>query len=198
MRKILLVVSALVLIGTLSPAHPAHAVTIIDTGEPIGGSQAAFDSSQWLAAEFTLDQTYVLTAISGFISGGIAGGTGTIAIYSDGGTVPGIEIFSAGVSFLSGTAWQGLSGQTLQLSADTYWVAFEVRAGQTFLGGMRLGPPAPLAEHAFSEALGNPWKPALGLSGIGVRIDANLIPEPSGLLLFSVGMLVVGGKLRRR
>ena len=84
----------------LAASNDAQAVTIIDTGEspntgPSGGLVVGINQS--LAAEFTLTQPYTLTDIEGFIGGEVAG-TGTVAIYSDGGSIPGSELFSNAVS----------------------------------------------------------------------------------------------------
>jgi len=118
----------------------------------------------------------------------------TLAIYADGGEVPdgSRELFSKTFSVGAGNSydWYGLSDLTWTLSPGTYWVAFEVRPGDSYSGLMASGAPNPLPNAAYvpSGFYGYLANDSLKL---GIRIEENPapVPEPATIFLLSPGLL---------
>lgn len=189
----------LCLLMFLLVSSPAHAAFIVDTGVPSGSTFAALGSTQWLAGEFTLAGPEVIGGASLYVRTGPGSDAiaTTVAFYTDGGEVPGSEIFSTDflLSTASGNSWQGVSGLSLALPAGTYWVAFEPRqcaapcAPTVNLAAAFGVAPSPLANYAFYEALNPGWGDADSLA-LGIRISP--VPVPAAVWLFgsALGLLV--------
>jgi hypothetical protein len=178
-----------------------NAATIVDTGPgpnvAAGSALGADPAAQWLAAEFTTTDDYTITDVEGWIAPFFDGGDGTVAIYTDGGDVPGTELFAA--PFLGFgpdvPSWTGASGLSWALPAGTYWVSFEVRPGQVLEGVMPDPSPNPLLNEAFSNDFGVSWFGQDDID-IGVRIQA--VPLPPALYLFGTGLLGLIGISRKK
>jgi len=143
------------------------AAYIVDTGP--GRPALLLSQEQWLAAEFTLDQAYTITGIEGWLQ--YFAGTSSsfapfdISIYADGGDIPdaGNRIFNA--IFSTGVPpqpvdWYGRAGGlSLDLSAGTYWLAFEMDGSRVppeyGYGDMPPTPTQVLANYAV-------WNPTTG------------------------------------
>lgn len=174
-------------------ASNAHAALIVDTGPAPGGNIGGWSlyNGQFLAAEFTTTQDWVVNSIEGWINGSYVRHTATVALYSDGGVVPGTELFSGTFSSANGTdgTWEGGSGLGWALSSGTYWAAFEVRGGQTIDGAMPRHAENPLGAYAFTR--NGIWQQG-GPLNFGVRIDASSgagsVPAPATLALFGLGL----------
>lgn len=177
----------------------ANAAFIVDTGDPTGDSVWLLDSTEWLAGEFLLSAEHTITDIKGYLQC-LVGDTVYAAIYSDGGDTPGSRLFSQDFSVQAGPFdnWVGPSGLSWFLSPGTYWVAFEVRAGSDFLGGMRADSPNPLGNEAAYDADATvPFWFAYDEADIGVKIQGNPIPIPSAVWLLGSGLLGIVG-IRRK
>jgi hypothetical protein len=86
----------------------------------------------------------------------------------------------------------------LVLSPGTYWASFEVRSGQNFTGFMRRRAPNPLADEATKNAVTGIWTNAAIIQGIGLRINAEVVPVPAAVWLFGSGLLGLIGVARHK
>lgn len=182
----------------------AGATTIVDTGMGSlipGTNYWSVDDVQWLAGEFTVSSDTSIDSIEGFMGSNVGGPEGTIAIYTDGGEIPGAELFSTAFSLGSRTQpmWVGASGLAWDLTAGTYWVSFEVRSGQTLHGTMAGAAENPLSGYAakYSPFGTFEWIEADTLD-IGVRIMSSPVPIPAAFWLFGSGLLGLVGMARRK
>lgn len=187
----------------------AHAAFIVDTGPGAGPGGACLQNSfpgtvQWLAAEFNVSASSTVNTVQGWIdptsSCNASAGTAHAIIYTDGGEVPGTELFSQQFTASGGGAdWFGPSGLNWNLAPGTYWVAFEVRPGDTLAGAM----PTPSVNPLANEAVCHDASCFAGLYNeldhldIGVRITA-AVPEPSSALLLVSGVLGLAAFFRRK
>jgi hypothetical protein len=185
-------------------SEPAKAVYVVDTGPGPGPDTAlsgiALGSTEWLAGEIILDQPYTITGVEGWMIPADGAGTLpiTIVMYTDGGEIPGTEIFSANFSIDSSgsVGWYGVSGLVWDITAGSYWVSFEPRqciSPCTPLNDQALvyGPATtPLENYAFNEVLNGVWLEEDTL-GMGIRVSA--IPVPTALWLFVSGLLGLVG-----
>jgi hypothetical protein len=174
-------------------------------GDPI------LDSDQWLAGRFSLYESFRITSVEGYLSSASDGGTFSVALYADGGVVPGGLLFLTGASAPSvafdtaGNAipgWFGPSGLDWVLLPGDYWVAFEVRVVDTFSGFMANPAPNPFAFEAIGSGVGGTgvggYAPESASAGggvvdIGVRISAIPVPvpAPNSLLLLTMGAVLL-------
>ena len=186
-------INRLALAALALAAAPATATMIVDTGTPTGGSGGwSLSSGQWLAAKFTAP-TATLTDLTAFTEGS---GSLHVALYTAPGNIPGTELFSAATS-ATATGFNGVHGVSCTVAAGDYFVAFEVRAGDTFVSDTPNPSPSPLAVEAFTNR-GHyiNYDPL----NIGVRIDvgASAVPEPASWALLITGFGLSGVALRRR
>lgn len=187
----------------------ASASYIVDTGPgdaTAGGHSVT--TSQWLAGQFTITDSYTLTSVEGWFYAP-NDGTATAAIYSDNGTgVPVNELYHQQVlldSPSSGVnAWDGAYGLDWGLASGTYWLAFELRTGDTFSGAMPSGTgtfgngaPNPLDDYArWSDIWG--WLEQSPSLALGMRISADPVPVPPAVWLFGSGLIGLIGVARRK
>jgi hypothetical protein len=190
---------------SLMSAGNAQAILIVNTGAGSATSGGGSVSSvQWLAGQFTLANSYTVNSVEGWF-GEVTEGTLTAAIYTDSGSgVPISELFSQ--QFVldnpspGNNTWDGAFGLSWAFAPGTYWLAFEVRSGDTGLGFMPNGTdgaPNPLADYAVW--LGSPqfqWFSQDSSVAYGMRIDA--VPIPAAVWLFGSGLLGLIGIARRK
>lgn len=205
----------------LLSAH-ASALVLVDTGayECAGGvgtscGGATLFNQSWgqqsLAAEFSLTQDTTLTSLSVWMNTFFEFGHDfTMAIYADSGDVPdaGTELFSQSV-IVSDTGygdgydnqWQGLSGLNWLLGAGQYWLALEVREGQSYYGyvpAWQYGAPNPVENYAFYYTDNGAWLNDAVNFGLRIEGEQVSVPEPASLALFSPGLLLLYSMRRRR
>jgi hypothetical protein len=176
-------------------------VPIVDTGpgfNDAGGTSLVL--FQWLAGEFTVTEGFSITDISGWM-GVDNSGTLQVSLYSDGGDVPGASLFSQ-QTFINAKhgslpTWHGVSNLGWLIGPGTYWVAFEVLPGSSFIGYMPGGAPFPLSNYAFASS--GVWFSEEGVN-YGWRINgtpAAPVSETSSLLLLSTGFFGILVSRRR-
>lgn len=185
----------------------AYAAVIVDTGPgPNAGGGYGLYPDQWLAGEFNLSQPDTITDVYGWIDGtSYDPGTATIAIYDDGGIIPGSQLFTTQFSIFHPqdseirADWYGASGLNWGLSSGTYWVSFESRANDTYSGAMPFYSQNPLSNEAFWN--GGSWNSTR--LGIGVRVYSDgsapapgVVPEPASMILMGIGL--AGAAMRKR
>jgi hypothetical protein len=115
---------------------------LIDTGQGATvGIGYNISSNQYLAAEFYLDQPSIITGIEGWINCSTSGNL-IVAIYTDGGEVPGTKLHSAEFFAISQSAsnWKGPTALNWNLESGTYWVAFETPTSEAAYAGMPSPP----------------------------------------------------------
>ena len=184
---------------------PAHAVTYpVDTGVPTGPGELYLAGSQWLAAEFTLSDTVTISGAEMWLAPVFGAGTipTTVAFYTDGGSVPGSELFSS--SFVMDSSlvygWRGVAGLSLTLDPGTYWVAFEPRQCSTpclpnsYQAVALSGAPTPLGGYAFFEQVNGLWL-ADNSADLGIRIS--VVPLPAAAWLFGSSLILLGWRRRQ-
>ena len=180
---------------------PAFAMPLVDTGAPpvnvISGSVLSPD--QWLAGQFTLNQSAAVGSIQGWMGSDFGtGGDATVKLYTDSAGLPGAELFQSSFTVPANsltTDWYGATGLNWLLGQGTYWAAFEADGTNTLAvsdGFMPDGAPAPLAAYAYNNGLG--YVQSTDLS-FGVRIEP--VPEPSTFILLGAGLTGIG-LLRKR
>ncbi len=182
--------------------------TIVDTGpgtDAFGGYTLSQD--QWFAGKFSTSEKFSITDVKGWMATTWYGnGTGTAVIYTDGGTIPDTELFSAKFTIpvtpgsISNRDWYGPSGLNWLLDPGTYWVAFEVRAGDGLDGFMTSPVDSPIEVAVYSYNRGPGYQAYSPPIEVGFRIlsDPAPVPEPSTILLIGSGLLGLAGYGRKK
>jgi len=211
------IIGRIILLGAVSlllSISSAQAALVVDTGagsSTSGGTSLV--SSQWLAGQFTLSESYTINSVEGWFGKG-AQGTVTSAIYNDAGSgIPDGGALFAQQFILDtpdnigtfGNAWDGAYGLNWMITAGTYWLAFEVRTGDTGNGWMPSegsGALSPLANYALGSA--TTWLGQPSTIAWGMRIDAtegitpSAAPVPAAVWLFGTALIGMFGFNKRR
>ena len=173
---------------------PAAAAVIVDTGfMPPFTVGLLVSDGQYVAARFGLTQRTRVTGVEGYLAEGAPDETLTFAIREDLG-LPGAELFSTVAVAPDAEGWQGPHGLAWDLAAGAYWLAFEVRDRQTFVGALGLTAGGlPMATGLPPIA---PWS-RVEFDAAAVRVFGEAIPEPATWALMIMGFGAVGVALRR-
>jgi len=179
-------------------ASAANAAVIVDTGQPpFGGAGVDWNlnATQSLAVKFTVASATRLTDLTGWMYAYSAVETFTVALYADGET-PGALLFADTATAKLPFAFYGVHGESWLVGPGSYWLAFEVRPGNTLDGYMPNNPASPLGPEAYSEDGSYYCYDDLDL---GVRISGDVVanvPEPQSWALMLIGFLGAGAALR--
>lgn len=194
--------------GIAISSGSVSAAIILDTGPgpSVGGGSIVIPAGyfgsltpygQFRAAEFSIGTSTVITETEGWMVSFDGSGEGTIALYSDGGDVPGTELFTTKFLWPGKLRylWAGASGLSWDVATGTYWVSFEARLGQTIVAAMPGPSPKPLLNAAFTSTDTGNW---IGDDGkdLGVRIFA--IPIPAAVWLFGFGLICLVGNANHK
>lgn len=187
----------------------ARAALVVDTGPGFPGDGGfVVGSNQWAAGLFTLNSSYTVNSVEGWIHTSLSG-TVTSAIYTDSGVgVPVSELFSQQFLLEADNtppleaSWDGASGLNWLLGPGDYWLTFEVRPGDTLASAVMPsgsgGAPNPLADYAFYA--NDDWNSLTSQVAIGMRIDADLsvVPVPATVWLFGTALIGLVGFSKRK
>jgi len=190
----LLAGSALALAVAFASA-PANAAIIVDTGEPLIGDYIwDLNATQSLAARFTVTTATRLTDLTGYMFAYSTPGTFTVAVRADGEN-PGAELFSGTATANLSFAFYGVHGASWLVGPGSYWLAFEVRPGDTLDGYMPEKQTSPLDDEAFTYD-GTYYRYDDLELGVRINGDAVAVPEPATWALMLNGFLGAGAALR--
>ena len=196
MRQRLLVALMLLLIPASLRADP---ITIVDTGPgPSTFPGFALNGLQWVAVEFGVARPAVITAAQGWMIVSV-GGSLDLALYRDGGEIPGGLLFrSTGRLESGGADWRGLSALAWSVSRGTYWLGFEVPGPDSISAALPFPSQRPLRNGALvdRESDDPSYRESDGIAQMGVRIFAQPTPEPASILLLATGVAALLARRR--
>lgn len=191
MKKIILIVVSLTL---LAFGTATHAADIIYTGPgPDGAPGYIFDSTYWMAAEFTLPTAYEITDVEGWMYVVSGSHMANISIYNDGGDLPGNPTpfsQSFNVINLPPADWVGLTGLSWSLPAGTYWAVFG--GSGTLQVGMPFPSANPLPYIGYTRNSGTSWEIQDLKIGVWIQGTPAAVPVPPSLFLLGSGLAGLG------
>ena len=174
---------------------------IINTGS--GGTASTgpvVNSTQFLAGQFTLTDSYIIKSVEGWF-GPNSEGTITAVIYNSDVVLPGSELFSQQFLIDSPStddyAWDGAFGLSWTLDPGTYWLAFEGQPGVMGWGWMPEEAPDPLSMYAVKPNSPD-WVSSVSVLGLGLGMRISAVPVPAAVWLFGSGLIVLISIARRK
>lgn len=191
MRRGVMVALMVLLIPASLRADP---ITIVDTGPgPSALPGYALGGLQWVAVEFAVTDPAVITSVDAWMSV-YRSGFLDLALYTDGGEIPGEQLYRDTVRVESGGAdWSGLSGLTWAVAPGTYWLGFEVPGPDGIGAALPYPSERPLQNGAVvdRESDGG-YQEADAVATMGLQIHGEgapaPVPEPASMVLLATGL----------
>ena len=181
-------------------ASPVQAATVVDTATPMGaGLPLVFDASDWVAARIDVAQQTTLGTIAGHILGGSAGESFDISLYT-GTASPAQQLYTTTAAYGS-SEWAGASNLAWTVGPGSYWVEFELQAGQTLGSGSVTGALFDVGvAHPVTTAATSDWGFTYDASAQSIGLQVTSVPEPAqqAMLLAGLMLLTTLGLARRR
>jgi hypothetical protein len=181
----------------------ADTVDIINTGAPSNYGSQNWSEDAAHAGKITLDQNYKVETILTYanITTSTGPGTGTVTIYSDGGSLPGSELMSADFDIVpnpSNSIRQvGAVNLDWNLSSGTYWIGFI-----SHKDNYRLGVNPRLTSLTAYASSFNADPPNYSESGQNISLvlrgEVSTVPIPAAAWLFGSALVGLVGLARRK
>jgi hypothetical protein len=202
------IVATIVVVGVLSWGPAAHAIPLLDAAFEGPFNASAFNSALYRAQTFTVLSSGLFTRFEVAMSGN---GTSLFEIWSTSGgvpqAIPGTALASGTVSF-GAQDWSGvdISSFGLNVTAGDVLALVQIGGSSTGSGSWRGGTFNPYSGGAwFSTSTSAPsgaWGSAAFDIDTGFRTyvdsDASVVPEPTTLALFGLGLAGAGIARRRK
>lgn len=195
----------------------AEAAVFIDTGTPIGSNSltvcrpSSFADNCYLsvALKVRFEQDFVINDVKSYFRASSPSTDLTVALYnnitnSNVLNYPGQELYRTELSVTElDFRWNGVNGLNWGLNAGDYWVAFEVREGQSFFGTFPTGLSTTLEGAIITPyTLDKVWL-YLGnnnFTSIGLVLEGTpmiMVPEPESFALLLFGLSFISIATRR-
>ncbi len=181
----------------------------INTGAPTSAGGLLLDSSEWLAAEFTLMAPSSIQSLEGYFytnnDPNQIGNSFTVSVYDNlAGVLPGqntpdmSSIEFSGSATYTADGWNGISNiSNLLLNPGNYWLAFEIGSNDSLQALMPTGVATPLPT-AWYDGISTAGYIQTTGPGYDFGIQIGTVPVPSTLLLSIPGILALSRFSKRR
>jgi hypothetical protein len=190
-----------VMVILYSSITAVSAAVIVDTGSPALTSNGALSviPTQWVGIRINLPGSYNITDIKSFFwIPSSSYGTLTASLYSESAGLPGSQLYTQEFSISNSAlespneGWFGVNGINWVISSGSYWLTYEVRDFQTFIGAVEFPAPSLLPIAIKNDSFID-WTVLSG-HGFGLIVEGDLIvsiPEPKTYALLLAGICII-------